>query len=146
VAFRSVEHFFVLIVAGNGMHSVSLSFLHLIDGNFAAAAILISFGALIGKVGPVQVVVMVLLEVVFYSFNKHVLLLDAIGIADLGGTVIIHVSAQAICRCLYDFFVVCSFSDRLLIAMAVLRRKFTSNAAVSIHPPAPDLPFLTDGL
>ncbi len=85
-----VEHLFVAIVAGDGLHKLSISFIELIDGNFAAACLLISFGALIGKVGPVQIVVMVLLEVVVFAFNKRVILMDGIGIADLGGSVVVH--------------------------------------------------------
>ena len=84
-----VEHLFVAMVAGEGIHKLSISFLELIDGNFAAACLLISFGALIGKVGPIQIVVMILIEVVF-AFNKRVILMDGIGIADLGGSVVVH--------------------------------------------------------
>jgi ammonium transporter Rh len=41
-----------------------------IDSLFLAAAILISFGGVIGKVSPLQIIVMTLLETVFYSVNK----------------------------------------------------------------------------
>ncbi len=62
----------------------------LIDGNFAAAALLITFGALIGKAGPLQLLLLALLEVIVYNANLHLLLKGAFGIADIGGTIIIH--------------------------------------------------------
>ena len=44
----------------------------LIEGNFGAAAVLISFGAVIGKVSPTQLVVMTMIEVVFYALNLYI--------------------------------------------------------------------------
>lgn len=42
----------------------------LMDSLFLAAAILISFGGVIGKVSPLQIIVMTLVETIFYSINK----------------------------------------------------------------------------
>ena len=42
---------------------------------FAVAAFLISFGGLIGKVGPTQLVIITALESAVYSFNKRVVLM-----------------------------------------------------------------------
>ena len=44
----------------------------LIAGDFAAAAVLISFGAVLGKVSPLQLVVMAIVEVIFYTANEYV--------------------------------------------------------------------------
>jgi len=63
----------------------------ILNGNFAVAAVLISFGALIGKVSPTQVTLVVLIELVFYCANKVFFLNGMLGIADCGGTIIIHV-------------------------------------------------------
>ena len=40
------------------------------DALFLAAAILISFGGIIGKVNPLQIIVMTLMGAIFYSLNK----------------------------------------------------------------------------
>lgn len=62
----------------------------LINGSFAAAALLISFGGVIGRVSPLQLVVMSLIEIVVYTFNKRMILEHTVGLADDGGTIIIH--------------------------------------------------------
>eukprot|EP01043_Picozoa_sp_COSAG02_P028257 COSAG02_NODE_1705_length_11236_cov_6.168178_6_plen_224_part_00 len=82
--------FLVLSDADSHSFPMSISFLELIDGNFAAATVLISFGALIGKVGPTQVMALAMFEVVAYAANKRFLMIELIGIADIGGTVVIH--------------------------------------------------------
>ena len=69
---------------------VTVGIMALLRSNFAVAAFLISFGGLIGKVNPTQIVVLVLLETVFYCANKQLLMLQWLGIADVGGTIIIH--------------------------------------------------------
>jgi hypothetical protein len=37
-------------------------------------AVLISFGAIIGKANPFQLLILVVVECIFYSFNKSILL------------------------------------------------------------------------
>ena len=83
-----LDSFFAQLYAGKGFHAISLSMTSLIDGNFAAAALLITFGALIGKAGPLQLLLLALLEVIVYNANLHLLLKGAFGIADIGGTII----------------------------------------------------------
>ena len=61
----------------------------LLQANFCVAAVLISFGGLIGKINPAQLVVLVVLECLFYGSNKFVLE-ELVGINDVGGTVVIH--------------------------------------------------------
>jgi ammonium transporter Rh len=55
---------------------IHLDIVTLIIGNFAAAAVLISFGGLLGKVSPVQLVVMIFFEMISY------LLSEAIGVVE----------------------------------------------------------------
>jgi ammonium transporter Rh len=73
---------------------LSVNFMSLLNGNFAVAAVLISFGGLIGKINPTQVTVLVVLELFFYCANKVYFLKQYASsplIADCGGTIIIHV-------------------------------------------------------
>lgn len=77
-----------VLMRGNGFNYSLVNVLH---GNFGVAAVLISFGALIGKISPLQCVVLTLVELVFYCGNLVFFLTKLIGIADCGGTIIIHV-------------------------------------------------------
>lgn len=69
---------------------VDVDYQALINADFAVAAFLISFGGLIGKINPTQIWVLVVLESVFYSANKRLVLIKWLDIQDCGGTIIIH--------------------------------------------------------
>jgi ammonium transporter Rh len=70
------------------LHPISLDLVSIVKGNFAAAAVLISFGALIGKVSPTQLLTLAMLELPFYSLNENIgVYLKA---ADVGGSMTIH--------------------------------------------------------
>lgn len=86
--------FAILVESYMAKYRLSIDFLSLLNGNFAVAAVLISFGALIGKINPLQVTILVVIELVVYCANKVFLLQQyafAPFIADCGGTIIIHV-------------------------------------------------------
>lgn len=61
----------------------------LINGDFAAAAVLISFGAVLGKTTPTQVVWMTFLEILFYGLNEYIVL-EELKVTDAGGSMVIH--------------------------------------------------------
>uniref|UniRef100_H2N5D6 Ammonium transporter Rh type B n=1 Tax=Pongo abelii TaxID=9601 RepID=H2N5D6_PONAB len=61
----------------------------MINADFCAGAVLISFGAVLGKTGPAQLLLMALLEVVLFGINKFVLL-HLLGVRDAGGSMTIH--------------------------------------------------------
>merc|ERR1719440_698853 len=82
-----VENIFVK----GGLSGIKLDFMDLLNGNFAIAAVLISFGGLIGKIGPTQCLVLCLIELICYCANKVFILTNIFNIADCGGTIIIHV-------------------------------------------------------
>lgn len=44
----------------------------LMDADFAVATVLISFGAVLGKTSPVQLLLMATLEVVFYNISLYI--------------------------------------------------------------------------
>ena len=54
------------------------------------AALLVSFGGIIGKVNPLQLVIMTLFEAMFYAFNKSIFLVGALDFVDPGGSIQIH--------------------------------------------------------
>ena len=71
-------------------YPLSIDMSTLIDSQFSAATLLITFGALIGRVSPLQMSVLTLCEAFFYAFNKVFLVLGIIGAEDVGGTMTIH--------------------------------------------------------
>lgn len=77
-----------------GKGDLTVDFMALLNGNFAVAAVLISFGGLIGKISPLQVVIVTMVELTCYVANKVYFLKqydESPLIQDCGGTIIIHV-------------------------------------------------------
>lgn len=71
---------------------IHLGVINLLNAEFACAVVLISFGAVLGKTGPVQLLVMALLEIPVFSLTEWAVL-KYIRINDAGGTILIHVFA-----------------------------------------------------
>jgi ammonium transporter Rh len=67
-----------------------LSVASIIDGQLSAATLLISYGAVIGRASPVQLVIMTLVQSFFYAGNKVLLVHGIFGAEDVGGTITIH--------------------------------------------------------
>ena len=68
---------------------IQLSLSTFILSDFAAAAVLISFGAILGKVTkPSQLIVIALLEIIFYAINEEIGKL--LHVSDIGGSMVIH--------------------------------------------------------
>ena len=61
----------------------------LIGADCCAGAVLISFGAVLGRITAPQLLVMAFFEVVFYSLNEAILA-TRLGAADIGGSMVIH--------------------------------------------------------
>lgn len=76
-----VEAFFRMATDGEFTY-VAIEMLHLMDALFLVAAILISFGGIIGKVSPLQLVFMTIFETIFYSINKRCLLMGVVEFVD----------------------------------------------------------------
>ncbi|KAJ6652754.1 hypothetical protein lerEdw1_010902 [Lerista edwardsae] len=62
----------------------------MINADFCSGAVLISFGAVLGKTSPVQLLIMTLLEVTLFGLNEY-LLLSILGAKDAGGSMTIHI-------------------------------------------------------
>jgi ammonium transporter Rh len=67
-----------------------ISMATLIDAEFRAATLMITFDALIGVASPVQMLIICLTQAFFYAFNKVFLVFGFIGAEDVGGSMTIH--------------------------------------------------------
>nr|XP_034955006.1 ammonium transporter Rh type B isoform X1 [Zootoca vivipara] len=61
----------------------------MINADFCAGAVLISFGAVLGKTSPLQLLLMTVLEVTLFGINEYILL-SRFGVKDAGGSMTIH--------------------------------------------------------
>jgi ammonium transporter Rh len=61
----------------------------LIKADFAAGAVLITFGAVLGKTNPVQMLLVALFEIIVYTLNEEI---GAVmfGAVDMGGSIFVH--------------------------------------------------------
>jgi ammonium transporter Rh len=71
------------------LEKININMRMLIQGDFGAASILISMGALLGKVSFVQLFTLVTIETIFYTLNA-IVTVDLMGAADIGGAIVIH--------------------------------------------------------
>lgn len=70
-------------------NKIELSVDSLLNADFGAAAVMISFGGVIGKLSPTQLLIMAIIEIIFYTLNE-VILIAEVQMTDYGGSVIIH--------------------------------------------------------
>ncbi|NWU92576.1 RHBGB protein, partial [Upupa epops] len=61
----------------------------MVGADFCAAAILISFGAVLGRLNPIQLLLVALLGVTLFTLNEY-LLLSLMGVSDSGGSLTVH--------------------------------------------------------
>jgi ammonium transporter Rh len=73
---------------GGGDHNY-VDLVGLMEGLFCAGAVMISYGAVLGKTSPTQLFVMGILESVFFWINTRLVFTD-IGAHDVGGGMVIH--------------------------------------------------------
>ncbi|XP_026125611.1 solute carrier family 12 member 5-like isoform X2 [Carassius auratus] len=71
---------------------IHLGVLNLINAEFACAVVLISFGAVMGKTSPVQLLVMALLEIPVFGVTEWAVV-KYLKINDAGGSILIHIFA-----------------------------------------------------
>ena len=76
-------------IVNNHHEKILLSIKSLITGDFAAGAVLISFGALLGKVSLNQLLMISILEIIFYSLNESIGVIHYQAV-DMGGSMYVH--------------------------------------------------------
>lgn len=79
-----------LIFEGFLSSGTAISLDSIINAEFSAAALLISFGALIGRATPFQMVLISVVEALFYTLNKVFIVFGLLKAEDVGGTITIH--------------------------------------------------------
>ena len=77
-------------VYSNTWDTLPLDIVVLINALYAVAAVLITFGAVIGKTTPLQLVVLTMMELVFFSFNRMFMMLGVFNLQDAGCSIITH--------------------------------------------------------
>ncbi|KAI1897700.1 hypothetical protein AGOR_G00085980 [Albula goreensis] len=81
-----------------------VNMLKMINADFSTATVLISFGAVLGKTSPVQLLIMTVLEITIFAMNEH-LVATVLKASDVGASMIIHAYGAyfglAVARMLY---------------------------------------------
>ncbi|XP_048584774.1 ammonium transporter Rh type B isoform X2 [Nematostella vectensis] len=92
-------------IIGEGHSHIKVNVQTMTGAEFTAAAVLISFGAVLGKVSRLQLLVIGFFEVIFFAINEFIAV-HYFKIADAGGSIIIHAFGAyfgiAIARVLYE--------------------------------------------
>jgi len=83
-----VGPFFHDVINIGDIHKVHVNLDSLIFADFCAAAVLITYGVLLGKVSPFQLLFIAILEVIFFSINEAIGV--SMGITDVGGSMVVH--------------------------------------------------------
>ncbi|KAK6488562.1 ammonium transporter Rh type A-like [Huso huso] len=83
---------------------IEIDILKMINADFSTATVLISFGAVLGKTSPVQLLIMTILEITVFAMNEH-LVVEVLEAKDVGASMIIHAFGAyfglAVARILY---------------------------------------------
>merc|ERR1719205_206027 len=69
---------------------IDINIVSMISADFATAAVLISFGVVLGVTSPLQLIVMTVIETIIFVVNE-VIGRDFIGAVDAGDTIFVHI-------------------------------------------------------
>jgi ammonium transporter Rh len=83
-----VGTFFEMAINEGHWEQIHLTLTKLLYGDFAAGAVLITYGAVLGRVSHLQMMVVALLEVIFFSLNESIRF--ELHTTDMGGSVVVH--------------------------------------------------------
>ncbi|XP_030054599.1 ammonium transporter Rh type A isoform X2 [Microcaecilia unicolor] len=82
---------------------INIDILKMINADFSTATVLISFGAVLGKTSPIQMLIMTIIEIAVFACNEH--LLSFLEVSDIGASMAIHAFGAyfglAVARVLY---------------------------------------------
>lgn len=70
-------------------HKIELNIESLVTGDFSAVAVMITFGALLGKVTHIQMITVAIIELIFYAINKSIGIIEYKAV-DMGGSMFVH--------------------------------------------------------
>lgn len=73
-----------------GWHAVDINIYSLLNALYGISAVLITFGGLIGKISPIQLVVLTVVELTLHALNYKVFMTGILNVADAGGTYVDH--------------------------------------------------------
>jgi ammonium transporter Rh len=76
-------------VLNGSFHMIELDIPKLIIGDFGAGAVLITFGAILGKCSLMQLWVLATIEIIFYGLNEAICA-GKLGAVDMGGSMYVH--------------------------------------------------------
>ena len=104
--------------AGHMSEKIPLGIENLITSDFAAGAVLITFGAVLGKTTPLQMLIVVIFELIIYAINE---LIGAVmlGAVDMGGSIFVHTFGA--------YF-------GLALSRTISKSKFNEDGSVKSHP------------
>jgi len=74
---------------GEAWHNIKLTIESLITADFAAAAVLISYGAVLGKFSPLTLLYMAFFEIIFFGMNEWIAVTQ-FKVVDVGGSMVVH--------------------------------------------------------
>jgi ammonium transporter Rh len=83
-----LKQFWINVFDNNWKNNISFDVGTLINADFAAGAVLITFGALLGKTTPLQMMLLAMIEPIFYSLNEEIGI--KLKVSDIGGSMVIH--------------------------------------------------------
>lgn len=69
--------------------AIKIDITSMINADFAAAAVLITFGAVLGKVSRLQLAIIGIFEIIFYYINECIII-KYLHISDAGGSILVH--------------------------------------------------------
>jgi len=89
IAMLSVGFWHQVMETEKEWHKIHLDVPAMILGDFAAAAVLISLGAILGKHSLMQLWILATLEIIFFGLNEAICMVK-LGAVDLGSSITVH--------------------------------------------------------